>query len=383
MVCLKGFFMKFYHPILILFVAIFTSGCISSSVNLLDYTQTISPKMELNNECKVYYNKEKPSVAVVNFTNNSNFGVADENNKNEDASAGVGVSIIGVGIGAKSSSSKTSRVVDPKLASSFIPQIEQMLLETGGVELFTRSDYDKVDSELKLQDSGLLDPQSVVEFGLTSGVKYLVTGSIDYVEHNHKEYSKYTGALVQASRYSTDDNFKIATVALDLATGLFDGTLIKTAATVKILDVATGKIIFTKQIQNETKLNSKKAPTYSQLVGALKNNIAQALPSIQEHFTQQFVPDGYITKIKHSEDEEDMIVQINMGSDENIMAGDILKVNTIETTTDPLTNQVTCEKIPLGIELEATQHISPTHTWTKVIDGDVKNIKLLQLVEKE
>ena len=51
-------------------------------------------------------------------------------------------------IGAKSSSSDITRTVDPKLAKTFIPLIEKMILNTGGTNLFSRSDLDKIDAEL-------------------------------------------------------------------------------------------------------------------------------------------------------------------------------------------------------------------------------------------
>jgi hypothetical protein len=376
--------MKLYHLILLFFTTLFFSGCISNNTNLVDYTQNLTTKMKLDNVCKPLYSKEKATVAVVNFTNNSGFGIANSDDKSENTSAGIGVSIIGVGIGAESSSSKSTRMVDPKLAGAFIPQIEQMLMETGNVELFTRSDYDKVDAELKLQDSGLLEPNSAVEFGQNSGVKYLVTGSIDYVEHNHKDYSRHTQALSNATKYSNDDKVKMTAAALNFVTAFFDGTIINTSVTIKILDVATGKVMFSKQIKNETKINSKKAPSYGQLVGAIKTNISNALPTIQEHFSTRFTTSGYITKIKHTkDDEEEIIVQINFGSNDNVKEDDRFIIKKLETTTDPLTNKISCEKIPTNIELQATKHIYPTYTWTKVSQGEAKDIKLLQLVERK
>jgi len=297
------------------------------------------------------------------------------------ASAKLSIGITGFDAGAQSSSSKTSRMVDPKLSAAFIPLIEQMIMETGGIELYTRSDLDKVDAELKLQDSGLLDPNSVVEFGKTSGVKYIVTGSIDYVEHSFKDYSSNTEQLSKATANSDNDNIKLLATGLNFVAGMFDGTTIKTALTVKILDVATGKVVFSKQIKNDTLLNSKKKPTYGQLVEAIKTNISEAIPTLQKQFASQFGTNGYISKIRKNGD--DYIAQINMGTKDNIKKGDKFIVYSIETSIDPLTNKSSCDTIATDIELEATEHISQTQTWTKVIDGDGKNIRLLQLVRRK
>ena len=374
--------MKKLNTIIILIVTILLAGCGSSSkLNLSTYTKNVNKKLNLDPFCKSIYTKEKPSIAVVNFTNNSNFGVANTNDKNSNASVGIGVSIIGVGAGFKSHKSKTVRVVDPKLASAFIPLIEKMVLNTGGVKLYTRTDMDKVDSELKLQDSGLLEPSSVVEFGLTSGVQYIITGSIDFVEHNFKNYSQYTKQVSNATRYTNNDNLKIAAAALHFATSFFDGTKIKTAITVKMIDVSTGNIVFTEQIQSETKIKSKTKPTYGQLVGAVKSSIIKALPKLQNKLYDQFTSSAYVTKIKKHKD--DIIVQINIGKNENIKQGTKFILQNVELSQDPLTNKKTCDKLNTNIILEASEHISSKTTWTKVIEGEAEQVKLLQLVKRK
>ena len=374
--------MKILNIIIVSIITLILSGCGSSNkLNISKYTKSINNKLTLDPFCKSIYTKEKPTVAIVNFTNNSNFGVAKVNDKSSDASIGIGVSIIGIGAGVKSNKSRTARVVDPKLASAFIPLIEKMVLNTGGVKLFTRTDMDKVDKELKLQDSGLLEPSSIVEFGLTSGVKYLITGSIDYVEHNFKNYSQYTSKLSNATRYSNNEDLKIAAATVHLLTSFFDGTKIKTGITIKILDVATGNIVFTEQIKSETKIKSKTQPTYGQLVGAVKSSINEALPSIQDRLYEQFSSSGYITKIKQYKD--DLIVKLSIGKNENIKQGDKFIVQNVELSIDPLNNKKTCDKIRTNIILEASEHISSKSTWTKVIDGDIHNIKLLQLVKRK
>jgi len=362
-------------------ISIFFISCGSSTnINLAKYKQNINKKLTIDPICKDLYIKEKPRVAVVNFTNNSNFTLAKTNDKYSDTYIGIGITPIGIGAGANSSKSNTSRVVDPKLASAFIPLIEQMVINTGGAKLFTRSDLNKVDTELKLQDSGLLDPNSIVEFGLNSGVQYIITGSIDYVEHNFKNYSKYTKVIANASMHSDNTNLKLATSAAHLVSSFFDGTTIKSAVTVKIIDVATAEIIFSKQIKSETKLKSKRKPTYGELVGAVKSSINKALPSLQNELSKQFSIMTYINKIKKYDD--DIIVQLNAGSNNKIKEGDKFKVLDIEVTTNPLNNQKTCDTFDTNIIIQASQHINKTKTWAKVISGDKDNVKLLQLVKK-
>ncbi len=367
--------------IFILIIALFFISCSSRTINLNDYNNELNTKLQMHDECKKYYDKEKIKVAVVSFTNNSNFAVANSNDQYSDSGIGIGVSIIGIGARSKSNSSKTTRLVDPKLAKAFIPSIENIIINTSGAELFTRSDMHKIDAELKLQDSGLLEETSIVEFGKISGVRYIITGSIDYVDHNYKNYSNITRKVTNVAMHTNDDDLKLASVAVHLASSFFDGTTIKTAITVKMIDVQSGKIIFSKQVKNESKINSNSKPTYGQLVGAVKKNINEVLPKLKNKFEEKFQANAYINRLK--EFDGDIIAQINMGTNDNIKEGNTFVVYNTQTHTDPLSNDKVCEKVSNNIELEASKYISATHTWLKVINGEQKNLKLLQLINRK
>ena len=367
-----------YKSLFFAFSCVIFTACTSTNINIADYSQSINQKLNIQDMCKSLYTQTKPRVAVVNFTNNTSYNLANINDRYSNSNAGIH----GVGIGVKSSKYNTKRAIDPKLSSAFIPQIEQMVLNTKGVKLFTRADLDKVDTELKLQDSGLLDPNSIVEFGLNSGVQYIITGSIDYISHNFSNYSAYTGTMAHASLYTNNKKLQLASAAVFLASSLFDGTTIKSAVTVKIIDVSTGQIVFSKQVKTQEKIHSNTQPSYSQLVGLVKNSINKALPSIQSKLKEQFSKSAYITKIRKIPNEDEIVVQLNIGKDDDVKEGDKFIVQNIEISQDPLNNKKTCEKIDTNIKLIATQNISNNHTWTKVIDGNSKEIKLLQFAKK-
>ncbi len=362
----------------ILSLAILFTSCSSSKINIADYSQNINQKLPVDPICKKYYITKKPTVAVVNFTNNTNFDLSTQNDRSSNSYGGV----YGIGIGVKSSKSNTKRQVNPKLSSAFIPKIEQMVLNIKGAKLITRSDLNKVDTELKLQDSGLLDPNSVVEFGLNSGVQYIITGSIDYISHNFQNYSQYTGSLAHASLYTNNKDLKLASAAVFLTSSFFDGTTIKSAVTVKIIDVSTGEIIFSKQIKTKDKIHNQKKPSYDQLVGLIKKSINKALPTLQSKLKEQFSKTSYISQIKKIPNDNEAIVKITLGKDDDIKQDDNFMVQTLEISIDPLTNKKTCEKIDTNIKLTTTNQINQTTSWAKVIDGDYKKIKLLQLVKK-
>jgi curli biogenesis system outer membrane secretion channel CsgG len=321
-------------------------ACSSTNINIADYSKNINQKLQIDPICKSLYTNSKPRVAVVPFTNNTNKKITNQ------------------------------------LSNSFISQIEQMVLNTKGAKLFTRSDLNKVNDELKLQDSGLLDPNSIVQFGLNSGVQYIITGSIDYISHNFSNYSSYTGTLAHTSLYTNNSKLQLASAAVFLASSFFDGTKVKSAVTVKIIDVATGQIIFSKQVKTSKKIHSNNKPSYSQVVGIVKNSINEALPSLQNNLKKQFEKIAYINKIKKIPAKNNIAVQINIGKDNDIKEGDEFIIQNLEVFEDPLTNTKTCEKINTNIKLIATQKISNTHTWLKVIDGNISNIKLLQFTKK-
>ena len=133
-----------------------------------------------------------PRISVP-FTNNSTFGIAEVNKANKSAvgglAVGVGPNFIGAVAGSKSKGYNEKRKIDAKLSQAVVPVIENMIVNLGGAEIFSRNDMKKIDAELKFQDSGLIDPNSVVKFGKLSGVKYLITGSIDNVKQHYRGYN--------------------------------------------------------------------------------------------------------------------------------------------------------------------------------------------------
>ena len=369
-----------YTTISLIFITIFTTGCFNKNLHFTQYKSKINTKEKIPQICKSEYNAVLPRVAVVDFTNNSSFGKATTNNKSKNIKAGVGVFPTFIGVKGESVSRRTNRSVDPKLSSAIVPLVESMLLKTGGATLISRADMDKVDSELKLQDSGLLDPDTVVEFGKNSGVQYIVTGSINYVKRNYSGYSSASQAVHDVTKNNSDPYVQMAGALIHVGTVLFDTMNIYTSATIKIIDVSTGEIAFTKDVAEEIDIGNYPNPTYGQIVGGIKAAIAKSLPQLKDDFQRYFSIQGYITQIRKKDG--DFIVQLSLGNQYKIEPDQLFKVYTFEENTDPLTNKVTCEKIELPVVLKATKQISNTHTWAVVDEGEEEMLKLLQVVQK-
>lgn len=367
---------------------IFFAGCASSSLNPLEYKQRVLIEEKIPNVCKQQYESALPTVAVLDFVNNSTYGKADITSSNSRTTVagfgGVGILPTGVfagGVGEKKSSTNTqSRSVDAKLEQSIAPLIENMVLKWGGAKLYARGAiFDKVNEELKLQDSGIFDPKSIVEFGKMSGVKYIITGTIDNVEQRYIDNSAIAAVVQRETSRSKDDAVRIAGLIGRIATAATDGMIIKSRVTVTLIEVESAKILLSKQISKEINIGKIPNPSYDHIVGGIKKSINEAMPEIEKEFSNYFVIKGYITQIKHNGKE--FIAQINLGKNLKILPQTELKIFSFDEIIDPMTSQASCDIITLPTKLIVTDQITDTHAWAK-IDGDPSMLKIKQLVQK-
>lgn len=369
-----------YNTFTLLILSTSITGCTNKNIHFSKYTNKIQIKEKIPQVCKNEFNAILPRVAVVDFTNNSSFGKAQTNYKSKNVKAGIGIMPTFAGVKIVNDSKNVKRFVDPKLSSAIIPLVESMISKTGGATLISRTDMSKIDAELKLQDSGLLDPNTVVEFGKNSGVQYIVTGSINYVKRHYNNYSSASQAVHDVTKQAPEAAIKIAGALLHVGTTLLDTMNIETSATIKVIDVSSGKITFTKDISEEIDIGNYPQPTYGQIVGGIKAAINKSLPQLKEDLQRYFSIQGYITQIRKRDD--NMIVQVNLGNNYKIEPKQLFKVYAFEENIDPLTNVKTCEKIELPVVLQATKQISNTHTWATIEEGDNNLLKLLQIVQK-
>ena len=374
--------MKINTLSLILIISFSLTGCIKNkNINVYDYPIQVTDKIKIPTICNKEYKYTLPKVAVLDFTNNSTYGKAKVDDKHSSGAVGIGLGITGFVAGAKENKSSTKRTIDDKLSDSITPLIESIVLNTGGAILYTRNELDKVNDELKLQDSGLIDSNSIVKFGKLSGVQYLITGTIDNATALHRGYTKYTNSLENVANNTQNKELKLATGLLSLGVSLFDGTDIETDITIKIIDVSTSKIIFTKALKNKVKISARQRPTYDQIISGIKNSIKNVMPELENEFSKHFVLQSYITQIRKNND-LDTIIRIKLGTKQKIKKGDKFNIFMIEENIDPLTSTVTCDKIKLPIVLTATDEISEEESWTQLNNNDIKDIKILQLIRK-
>ena len=104
------------------------------------------------------------------------------------------------------------------------------------------------------------------------------------------------------------------------------------------------------------------------------------MPFLSKEFGVYFSSKAYIKQLRGKED--DVIVQVSYGKDKHIKQDDLFNVYKFEENYDPLTNKATCDKIRLDIILRASNEIDEKSSWLSVEEGDAKELKLLQLIQK-
>ncbi|MFA7092135.1 MAG: CsgG/HfaB family protein [Arcobacteraceae bacterium] len=371
---------------LTLFLTFVLQGCLQKNHDISQLPLNIEEKITIPKVCEYEYIPSLSTIAVMDFTNNSTFGKAEvfdsKSTHNASVMAGVIVNEQGTGLGGGVSSTKKTvsakREVDARLSQTLTPLLESKIAQLSGTTLVARNDIEKINEELKLQDSGLLDSASAVEFGKLLGAKYIVTGSIDNVEINQRNHEGAAIAVNQFTRHSPNDDVKIAGLVGRVLTSFTDGILIKTTITVKILNVQTGQILYAQTLSDDVHIGKFQNPTYDVYIGGIKASIIASLEQIHYDFSNNFLLKGYITKIKT--DGVNHLVQINLGKNDNIRPNQIFHVFSLEENIDPFSTKSTCDKIALPITLKVTQNISPTHSWLSV-EKNNSDLKLLQLVE--
>jgi len=378
-----------------------STGCFSGKLDVQAYPKRINDKVNIPEICEAEYKSVMPRVAVIDFTNNSTFGkavIADGRSTTNSVSASVSqTNRAGVNLGiVNASTSRTATVgashsktnshgevrsVDAKLSKSIVPLMESKIKDTGGAKLFSRSDMNKIDSELKYQDSGLLDPNTVVKMGKTAGIQFLITGSIDNVEQTYRDNEAAAKGVGKATQDSEKQAVRLLGALAELGASMTDGMIIKTAMTVKILDVETGKIVFTKTIEESSNIGKIPNPTFDQVIGGIKSAIVKALPQLDKDFSRYFSVKGYIKKLRANNDGE-KIAQISIGRDYQLKKDQILNVYIFEENEDPMTGKKECDRIQTNITLKASDQIEKDSAWVRIENPNGEEIKLLQLIQK-
>jgi curli biogenesis system outer membrane secretion channel CsgG len=385
--------MKKYKMLFAVVSVVFLVSC--ATVTKIDPTAFIVDTGEIEKiptVCKKAYESSIPTIAVVNFTNNTTFEYAKMVQTNVQgsgqkttvggAAVGVGPGVAGIVWGEKektqfqADSQRIEREVNAKLSESVEDGVINELVNMGGAKIVTRTELQKVISEHKFQQSGLVDDKSLVMLGKLAGVKFIVTGSITNVNLSYKTFEE---AKQGASKH-------LGLFGSLLSAGLEtqEGWNIEIEISIRILDVETGEILFSKAVRGKEIIGKTPYPNYDALIGGMKKAAAKGLEDARSHLSKHFVVRGYILQTRTSPDGKEKSALINIGDKQGLKPGSKLIIYTFQEIKDPFTGNSTCDKVKLPVEAEVTNQIQEDKAWI-LITGDynqVRRVRAGALVER-
>jgi len=353
------------------------------------------PKETIPAVCKASYAAaDNISVAVVNFTNNTTFefakvvqsNVSGSSNRTAVGGAAVGAvpGAVGVVWGQKEKANfqrdaqTTERQINAKLSESVEDGVMDELVNMGGAKVFTRKDLEKIMSEQKFQQSGMVDDKNLAQIGKLAGVKYIVTGSVNNVDLSYKTFeSARKGADKQGGLLGS-----LGAAVLESQ----EGWNISTEVALRILDVESGGVLFSKVVSGKHIIGKIPYPNYDALIGGMKKAAAKALADARPQLSKWFTVKGYIMQTKTSPDGKERAALINIGEKQGMKTGSVLFAYTFQEITDPFDEKkISCDIIKLPVELKVTEQLQADRAWV-VIDAkpeQLGRVKTGQLVERK
>ncbi|MCX7815889.1 MAG: CsgG/HfaB family protein [Syntrophales bacterium] len=380
---------------------LFLAGCATApKVDLTTFVTDPTPKVNIPSICKPLYDTPLPLVAVVNFTNNTTFDYASvvqsqmQGTRDRTAVGGAAVGVVpgaaGVVWGKKekenyqASAETISRQVNAKLSESIEDGVMDEIVNMGGAKVFTRKEMEKIFSEHKFQQSGLVDDSTIIRLGKLKGVKYIITGSVNNVdikwvthESARRGLTKGTGSVV------VDLLGTAAAAALETQEGWNLGTEI----TVRILDVESGEVVFSKKLAGRYVIGKTPTLTFDAIIGAIKKAAGNSLQNARPELSKYFPLKGYITLVKRSADGKEKAVRVNIGEKAGLKPGHELYVYNFEEVVDPMSGKKECDvqRLPLVLQVSADQ-LQQNAAWAlvKAEKPELLNlVKVGQLVERK
>ena len=381
-------FNKLRYFFTFVFVLVFFNSCFKASLDLASYKKKHFEKFDIPSVCKPLYKIKFPKITVYEFNNNSTFSqaVLEDFSAKYSKSGELGVGMVKNGFGAFARSDgtldykKVKRDVKSKISESLAISVESILSSMGGVQVYSRMDMQKIIKEQSLQDSGLLNDETLINLGKLSGVRYIITGSLNNVSYKLRDNSKLADTGTDFVKDSDNDNLKIAAFALQALSLATDGTIINISLNIRMLDVETGKILFSEDFEESHNAGKVKNVSFDHIVGGVKDASTKAIKKLVPKLSEYFTLRAYIKQIRSKG--KDKIVQLNLGRKDGIKEGQIFKVLALEELKDSFSDESICETYKLGIVLEASKEISNNSSWFVVKEG-VDEVKLNQLVQKE
>ncbi|MGA1862754.1 hypothetical protein OWM07_07715 [Deferribacter thermophilus] len=370
--------------LLIVTVIIFLVSCGTPKVDpmALSIVPADTEQVQVPQVCRAQYETRQLRVAVVDFQNNTTFGKMTGSNTSirgqgtrthvEGGVAGAVVApgAVGVGyVGASKTKVKYSkdintfmRQISPNIGAYAQSAVEDIVVNMGGVEVFTRSNIQQVMQEQGFQ-MNVADPNTLVQLGKIAGVSYIITGSVDNIK---AEY-------VPPSKKKKSDN-ALANLALSILEATTEGWNVNVEMTVKIIDVATGRIIASKKVKGRELAGKQPNFNPELIITAAKKAMGEAALDIKPELSQLFAIKGYIIQLRGNK----QVALVNLGRANGIKPGQKLIAYDFMEIRDPFKGTHSCSKAKIPVELIVTDQVDENQCWVK-IEGDEQHRKRLKI----
>jgi len=379
--------------LLALTVSVFVFGCGAVvQVDPTAFNPDTDAKENIPLICKSAYEQAIPRVAVVNFTNNTTFDYAKmvqasvQGTSQRTAVGGVGVGVgpgvAGIVWGSKeqaqfqADAQRIEREVNAKLSESVEDGVVSELVNMGGAKIFTRSEMNKILEEHKFQASGLVDEKTLVQFGKLAGVKFIVTGSVTNV--NLKWVS------LETTKSGLQTHLGLVGTALAAGIEQQEGWNIDTDINLRIIDVETGEVVFSKAVSGKHIIGKVPYPSYDALIGGIKKAAQKAIADARPELSRWFSIKGYVLQTRTSPDGKKRVALVNLGYKHGLKEDAQLFVYTFQEIEDPISGKKKCDKVKLLVVLKPTTQLQEESGWF-IVEGDeqsIKRVKAGQLVER-
>ncbi len=391
----------------------FLMGCVAAGLDTALKVDTTSflvdPKSEreaIHPVCKNLYESSIPKVAIAPFSNNTPFDYAEEiqssvSGTSQRQQRGAAITYkaprSGVVVWGTSERSRfqedirmTQREMNSKLGASIEEGVMDQIKSLGSVKVYTRREIAKTFDELKLQQSGMVDATTAVKLGKLVGVRYIVTGSFNNIAISYTSLESLRMGSRDVGNKAGNQMEGWGGVAAVLvgaagsvAAEAAEGWKLESEVMVRILDVETGEVVFSKKLIGKVNIGKMRYPGFAEIVGGVKKAAAKDLADLKPALAKYFIVKGYIYQTKTSVDGKEKIALINLGKNNGLHEGSKLTVYTFQEVEDPISGKSTCDQSSLPVTLRMTEQLQVDKSWV-VIEGNqqaLKKVKVGQLVE--
>ena len=245
------------------------------------------------------------------------------------------------------------------LGQSLYVELERELSSSGTVEVLDREIAEKFENEIRLSEMDADSQMSDLELSVA---KYAISGSLSN--------ARFSSRFTQIRRWRDDEGKLYVIPAHYTYTASVSGIL-------KIYAIPSMKILKTIEFSDNTSrredskfFGNNHYP--SDVSGMLNKAGRDAIHSTRLVFKNYLAPKGYIMEQRSDGDTE--IVKVSIGSADGLKSGGEVEIYTIQSTTNPFTDEVETQSVKIADGLVSNK-LTPHRAWI-ILEEKTQEIKI-------